>query len=152
MTSLCGLIGSRICQGHSAVTASIKITVRGDIFSFPLFLPPGNEVCEGNVFTGVFLSTVGGAYVVGGIRGRGVHGRRDGHCSGRYEYYWNAFLFFRFIPYFRVMSSKNMSWTEIPHVRPGSHLYHGCAVPSTNKHFWFPWLYLKVKTRKSIFN
>ena len=22
----------------------------------------------------------------------GVHGRRDGHCSGRYASYWNAFL------------------------------------------------------------
>ena len=24
---------------------------------------------------------------------RGMHGRRDGHCSGRYASYWNAFLF-----------------------------------------------------------
>ena len=24
--------------------------------------------------------------------GGGVHGRRDGHCSGRYASYWNAFL------------------------------------------------------------
>ena len=24
--------------------------------------------------------------------GRGVPGRRDGHCSGRYASYWNAFL------------------------------------------------------------
>ena len=23
----------------------------------------------------------------------GVRGRKDGHCSGRYESYWNAFLF-----------------------------------------------------------
>ena len=29
-----------------------------------------------------------GVCVVGGMRGRG-----DGHCSGRYASYWNAFLF-----------------------------------------------------------
>ena len=28
------------------------------------------------------------------VGGRGVHGRRDGHCSGRYTSYWNAFLLF----------------------------------------------------------
>ena len=26
--------------------------------------------------------------------GGGLHGKRDGHCSGRYASYWNAFLFF----------------------------------------------------------
>ena len=31
-----------------------------------------------------------GACVAGG---GGVRGRRDGHCSGRYASYWNAFLF-----------------------------------------------------------
>ena len=25
--------------------------------------------------------------------GGGVRGRREGHCSGRYASYWNAFLF-----------------------------------------------------------
>ena len=30
--------------------------------------------------------------VCGGVHGRGVCGRRDGHCSGRYASYWNAFL------------------------------------------------------------
>ena len=25
-----------------------------------------------------------------------VRGRRDGHCSGRYASYWNAFLLFQF--------------------------------------------------------
>ena len=29
----------------------------------------------------------------------GVLGRRDGHCSGRYTSYWNAFLFIIFIHY-----------------------------------------------------
>ena len=28
--------------------------------------------------------------------GGGVRGRRDGHCSGRYASYWNAFLFILF--------------------------------------------------------
>ena len=36
----------------------------------------------------VILSTVGG----GCAWQRGVRGRRDGHCSGRYASYWNAFL------------------------------------------------------------
>ena len=35
-----------------------------------------------------------GMCMVGGVHDRGgVHGRRDGHCSGRYASYWNAFLF-----------------------------------------------------------
>ena len=34
------------------------------------------------------------ACMVGGVHGKGggVRGRRDGHCSGRYASYWNAFL------------------------------------------------------------
>ena len=46
-----------------------------------VYLPPANEVCEGYVFTGVCLSTLGGRRVwfysgEGGMRGfiRGVHG------------------------------------------------------------------------------
>ena len=35
-----------------------------------------------------------GACMARGVRGKGaVHGRRDGHCSGQYASYWNAFLF-----------------------------------------------------------
>ena len=34
-----------------------------------------------------------GACMAGGVHGRGMRGRRDGHCSGRYASYWNAFLF-----------------------------------------------------------
>ena len=26
-------------------------------------------------------------------KGGGMHGRRGGHCSGRYPSYWNAFLY-----------------------------------------------------------
>ena len=35
-----------------------------------------------------------GVCVTGGVcgRGGGMRGRRDGHCSGRYASYWNAFL------------------------------------------------------------
>ena len=34
-----------------------------------------------------------GVCVVGSVCGRGgMRGRRDGHCSGRYASYWNAFL------------------------------------------------------------
>ena len=28
-----------------------------------------------------------------GVGGGAVRGRKDGHCSGRYASYWNAFLF-----------------------------------------------------------
>ena len=38
-----------------------------------------------------------GACVMGVHGGGGVHGRRDGHCSGRYASYWNAFLFLKFL-------------------------------------------------------
>ena len=36
-----------------------------------------------------------GACVAGGLHGEGacVHSKRDGHCRGRYAFYWNAFLF-----------------------------------------------------------
>ena len=34
----------------------------------------------------------GTCMAVGCVTG-GMHGRRDGHCSGRYASYWNAFLF-----------------------------------------------------------
>ena len=74
------------------------------------------QSCEGYVFTGVCLSTVGGCLLPGSTwsqggvcsqRGRGICSRgggipacteadppgRDGHCCGRYASYWNAFLF-----------------------------------------------------------
>ena len=36
----------------------------------------------------------GGACVAGVCMVVGaMRGRRDGHCSGRYAFYWNAFLF-----------------------------------------------------------
>ena len=35
-----------------------------------------------------------GVCVAGSVYGKGgMHGRRNGHCSGRYASYWNAFLF-----------------------------------------------------------
>ena len=36
---------------------------------------------------------VAGACVAGACMAEGMRGRRDGHCSGRYASYWNAFLF-----------------------------------------------------------
>ena len=44
----------------------------------------GREAC---VVEGCAYMTEGHACQVG------VHGRRDGHCSGWYASYWNAFLF-----------------------------------------------------------
>ena len=57
------------------------------------FLLPSTKLRQGNIFTG-FCHSV--------HRGRGhvwrgsMRARRDGHCSGRYASYWNAFLFLRF--------------------------------------------------------
>ena len=46
----------------------------------------GRGTCGGgHVWQGVCMA--GGCVAKGGMRGR-----RDGHCSGRYAYYWNAFL------------------------------------------------------------
>ena len=53
----------------------------------------------GCVAGGVCVHGGGGACMAGGMHGGGhvwggiMHGRRDGHCSGRYASHWNAFLF-----------------------------------------------------------
>ena len=76
------------------------------VFCLEIILPPANEVCESNVFTGVCLSTRGGGAL---SRGVSVHGSlsRRGSLSGmgicvqgdppygkeRYAPYWNAFSF-----------------------------------------------------------
>ena len=69
------------------------------IFDHVLFTP-ANEVWGKVIFSqaSVILFTGGAPCVAGracqrGVRGReGVRGRRNGHCSGRYASYWNAFL------------------------------------------------------------
>ena len=56
---------------------------------------------QGNMFTGVCLSTGGGVSGPGGVPGRGglvpggclVETSPDGYCCGQYASYWNAFLF-----------------------------------------------------------
>ena len=70
------------------------------------YISPTNEVCEGNVFTGVCLSTGGlGLCSAGSLSGEGVSVQGLGLCpggvpvqedapkvkSGRYASYWNAF-------------------------------------------------------------
>ena len=42
--------------------------------------------------TGMVRGMHGRGVWQGGMHGRGVHGRIDSHCSGRYASYWNAFL------------------------------------------------------------
>ena len=54
-------------------------------------------VAEGHVWQGACV-----AKGEGGWRGLCMHGRRDGHCSGWYASYWNAFLFFQDIRAFGV--------------------------------------------------
>ena len=58
-------------------------------------LPPAKEVCEGNVFTGVCLSTGRGGVSVQGeflFRGGLCQGDPRTVTCGRYASYWNAFL------------------------------------------------------------
>ena len=51
----------------------------------------GACVAGGHAWQGACVAE--GACMAGGVRGKGaVHGRRDGHCSGQYASYWNAFL------------------------------------------------------------
>ena len=91
---------------------SVQIT-QLTLDSLPVFLPPANEVCEGNVFTGVCLSTGGMGLGEGslsrgslwpGVSVQGPGGLCPGHSlserppshtvkSGRYASYWNAFLY-----------------------------------------------------------
>ena len=42
----------------------------------------------------------------------GMCDRRDGHCSGRYASYWNAFLFVKIIA-----QSQAYHWSLVPHER-----------------------------------
>ena len=54
----------------------------------------------------------GGACVAGGVYGgrvcmvAGIRSRRDGHCSGRYGSYWNAFLLFSCAQTLFIKSAK----------------------------------------------
>ena len=80
---------------------------RAKVVNFkPQYFPPANKVCEGNVFTGVFLFTGGGGGCLcpGGVFVRWVLYQGDPPTvkSGRYASYWNAFLLFFFYIYFIV--------------------------------------------------
>ena len=52
----------------------------------------GREACVVGGMRGRGACMAGGHVWQGDVCGRGVYGRRDGHCSGRYISYWNAFL------------------------------------------------------------
>ena len=41
--------------------------------------------------------------VAGACMAGGMHGRRDGHCSGRYASYWNAFSSYKMLLFFVSM-------------------------------------------------
>ena len=47
----------------------------------------GGHVWQGVCMAGGCVAKGGGMHGTGGMRGR-----RDGHCSGQYASYWNAFL------------------------------------------------------------
>ena len=62
---------------------------------------------------------IGGGYAwQGGVHGGGwvgmrfVRGRKNGNCSGRYAFYWNAFLLRYFISDFSIIRST--SWRKPP--------------------------------------
>ena len=47
---------------------------------------------------------VAGGMCIRGVCGReGMRGRRDGHCSRQYTFYWNAFLFSSFFSERRML-------------------------------------------------
>ena len=60
------------------------------IFLWLIYLPPGKEVCEGYVFTGVCLCTGRGSLCPGE---GSLSGRPPTVMCGLYASYWNAFLF-----------------------------------------------------------
>ena len=65
----------------------------------------GGHAWQGGMHGGGGMCGGGGGMLGGGCawqrgmcgRGGGLHGRRDGHCSGQYASYWNAFLFLLYI-------------------------------------------------------
>ena len=91
----------------------IIFTARNSSFGKVMF----SEACVKNSVHG------GGACVAGGsMCGRGVRGRRDGHCSGWYASYWNAFLYhYRLIFRNSLLTVCNYQCT----LKPCSHLYDG---------------------------
>ena len=62
-----------------------------------IFLPPANEVCEGYVFTGVCLSTLGGGcawfYLGGGMCGF-IQGGMCGFIRGVHGFIWGGVVLF----------------------------------------------------------
>ena len=58
--------------------------------SFWILLPPANKVCEGNVFTGVCLSTGGHASWRGGMFGERGHGWWKGGMCGKGGHVWQS--------------------------------------------------------------
>ena len=58
--------------------------------------------------------------MAGGMHGQGgVCGRRDGHCSGRYTSYWNAFLFNFLVTYqiitllIKILFYSRLFWASL---------------------------------------
>ena len=76
----------------------VKNSVGGDMCSSGAMCGRGGHAWQGVCMAGGMYSRAGmhgrGCAWQGGIGGRDVDGssRRDGHCSGRYASYWNAFL------------------------------------------------------------
>ena len=87
------------------------------MFSQVSVCPPGGTyVARGHAWQG---ASIAGGHPWQGVCVAGEMATAAGgtHPTGMHS------CFFHFIPYFRVMSSKNMSRKEISHVRPGSHLH-----------------------------
>ena len=68
-----------------------------------------------SVYRGACVAGPGGMYGGGGHawQGAGVRGRRDGHYSGRYASYWNAFLLEIFVQNF-VECMANFIYSDFP--------------------------------------
>ena len=64
-----------------------------------VILSGGGLHARGCAWQGVCVCMAGGHAWRGCAWQGDMRGRKDGHCSGRYASYWNAFLFIIFIHY-----------------------------------------------------
>ena len=95
----------------------------------------------------------GGACVVGGCvargmcgsgrvwRGGGVRGRRDGHCSGQYASYWNAFLLGIVLPSSQKDARKRKD-RQTPVQRQRRNSRGTCWVPPSQT--WWPCIRVSI--------
>ena len=85
-----GMCGRGVCVAMGVCMAGVGACMAGECVAMGACMA-GTCVVGGMHCRGVCVAM--GVCMAGGMHVRGcVCGRRDGHCSGRYASYWNAFL------------------------------------------------------------